>query len=698
MKRIIQYMWVCSAIIALVSCKGYLDTSSPSKFENDFIFASEQSTMSALLNVYTKARAGDCLSDRIVMNLNGVGSDIEVRPDFTTSGRGAVINLYPSGATEWNNSDASVRQWTSSYTAINAANEVIEGIEATRPEVLTATEPSNITQMYGEAFLLRAVLYWELVRNFGDVPLMVKASKAGMSFAIPVTHRWEVLDQMLTDLERIAPLMMWADEIPQGAERVSRGFCYAMIANIALTRAGYSLHPDPNDPAAWGTVKRDDTNLRKYYEQANTALKKLVAGGRHALITNDTRTNIADKGVFGNPFQQVFQDQMDYKISKESLWEVSMARDDGGNWGYAYARAHTGANNTNVSKAYGAIRFTPTYYYSFDAADLRRDVTAAVTGTNGNGQELMLTPGTVGDGGLNGISLNKWDKMRMDNPYNQGNGRAGINFVYMRYADALLLLAETEAVLNNGGGDAKTYLKMVRNRAFRSEDRPVKVEQYVDGLSGDAVLQAIKQERAWELAGENVRKHDLIRWGEFNHAIIDARKALQQMANDIRSQRYHVYPNGMEIADSVYVKQLKPAAFGTTYGTPPGNTNPLLAPGWRGVGDEGKGFPVAAASYMLAIKGLDKHLSDTEKADLKSQGYKAAPWGVTFLGAGNTYSSYIGNGRGNGMWGGYMEEDLTAGKPARYLCPIPGSVITATGKDEHGNNILVNYYGFMNEP
>ena len=75
---------------------------------------------------------------------------------------------------------------------------------------------------------------------------------------------------------------------------------------------------------------------------------------------------------------------------------------------------------------------------------------------------------------------------------------------------------------------------------------------------------------------------------------------------------------------------------------------------------------------------------------------KPCPWSLTFLSM-SGYSAYIGNSRGQGNWSGYMEEDYSAGKPARYLCPIHGSAINASGKDKNGSNILVNYYGFKNE-
>jgi hypothetical protein len=546
--------------------------------------------------------------------------------------------------------------------------------------------------MYGEAVTLRALAYFELVRNFGDIPLMLEPTSAGMDFKIKPTNRWEILDRMIADLEKVAPLMKWSSELPQKAERISKGFAYGLLAKTALLRGGYSLHPNLNDPTDWGTYKRDEANWTVYYKKAKTALEALIQGP-HALITTDSRAkvNAGINGVFGNPYQLVFQNQMDKVISNESIWEMSFAREYGGNWGYAYARAHAGPNTpANSTKAYGAIRFTPIYYYSFDPKDLRRDVTCVVTGTAGGGVEIPYNPAGVGDGGFNGLSLNKWDKIRMKSVYT-GLNTAGINYVYMRFADALLLLAETNATLaatGNGGSvaDAKLYLSMVRSRAFAPEDQAVKVTAYLNSITNDKLLEAIQNERMWEFGGENQRKHDLIRWNLFNKKIGEIKKQLKTMADEVRTNKQYTLPNGQIIPDYIYVKDIKTAALpggmicGLTYGCPAGSeSNELLFPGWRGIGNPPDFLPNVS---LLAINGLfGGAKTATEKAALIANGYRAVAWGAAFSGAGGVgYADYFK------WWSGYVE-----GKPSRYLCPIPGTVIISA------EGALKNYYGYANQ-
>lgn len=684
---------ICTILLSaglLSSCEDFFDETSSSKFDNEFVFSTEVGVYKALLNVYTNAAHGHALTDRVTMNMNAVGSDIEIRPDFGNGGgRTAQQHFYPNGTSDFLTADGA-QAWVQLYKTINSANEVISGIEEVHPEVLNPQVATNITQMYGEALVLRALMYYELTRNFGDVPLMLSPSRAGMDFYIAATDRWTILDKMIEDVERIVPYMFWASELAEKTERISKGFAYLMIAKLSLNRGGYALMPNKENPEDWGTYARDEANWRKYYEKANNALKEIVVSGKHALVTVDPRetTNNGKNGNMGNPYQYVFQNQMDYVFNSESMWEVSIAREYGGNWGYQYSRVHSGSPGSHAARAYGAIRFTPHYFYSFDPKDMRRDVTISVTGTNGGGEEKILTFGVFGDGTFQGggYSLNKWDRTKMSNPYNLANNKEGINFVYSRYSEVLLLLAETECVLGNDP-DARKYLKEVRSRAFAPGDQNEKVEQYVESLSGENLLEAIKNESMWEFGGENIRKHNLVRWGDMNREIKKAKQLFMTVADEIAEKGYYTYPNGYELADYVYIKDIsdeelaaKGIKCGRTYETPDGKEyDPILSPGWRGVGEHAVFKP--AGKSILAIKGMFKHLTDAEKAECLSQGYEAYPYGITYVGVNNTgYSDYV-----KMIWSGYVE-----GKPCRYLLPIPGNVIIAS------EYILSNYYGFAN--
>ncbi|MDR2937165.1 MAG: RagB/SusD family nutrient uptake outer membrane protein [Rikenellaceae bacterium] len=699
MKNIISSLALLSVLFGMSGCRD-LTVERLSLFDDGYVFSSEEETFKALLNVYSTAKAGQALAAKAY---ECPGSDIEIRPEFATWAE--FMHFYPSGTSTFLSSEYR-NCWEQSFKAINVANLIIEGMETANPWIKDTEEVSSYTQMYGEAITLRATCYRMLTLIYGDVPFLIKPTRAGDDFYKSPTSRWEIQDYLLDELERVEKIMMWADQIPQQTERIGRGYTLGLIARIALQRGGYTLMPEEGNPAGWGTMKRDEANWKSYYKRAHTALKVLIEGegaGHHRLLTADSRTNVnsGKNGIFSNPYQLIFQDQMDYKTNAESLWELAMARDNDGDIGYTYARAHPGASsNDNSSKQYGGIRAQPTYYYNFDPKDLRRDVTATVSYTTG-GVEKPYQPGAQTDGGVGGISLNKWDKIRMVNPTFRGTSNTGINQVYMRLADMILLMAECETVLAGAGeggysaAKAKELIRQVRSRAFAAEDQQAKVTDYLAEFNSPTeVFKAVVDERGWELFGERVRKFDLVRWNTLGDSILSVRKQLMSMTDQIRAKGYCVFPTGLEMADTIYVKSMSAAdmtaagyttAVGLTYGCPVGQEdNPLLHPGWRGIGEAPNWAPV---NSNLAMKGVFKHLTEAEKTVLRQQGYKAEAWGATYFGSGGAqYSAPIINN-----FSGYTDADKAAGRPARYLMPYPGDVVLASkGK-------LVNQYGLANQ-
>lgn len=133
MKTKISILSILALVIGLLSsCSDFLDTTSKSKFDNEFVFSNDEGAYKALLNVYTNAASGYALTDRVTLNMNGVGSDIEIRPDFGNGGgRTAEQHFYPNGTSEFLSADGG-QAWVQMFKTINAANEVITGFEQVR--------------------------------------------------------------------------------------------------------------------------------------------------------------------------------------------------------------------------------------------------------------------------------------------------------------------------------------------------------------------------------------------------------------------------------------------------------------------------------------------------------------------------------------------------------------------------------------
>ena len=412
--------------------------------------------------------------------------------------------------------------WADLYMGINSANECIAGIEngpllgATSPET-----PSAIRQLYGEAKALRALLYLELVRNWGDVPFLTRETRYNDDFYIAPTDRDEILAYLIDDLIDAEPGMFYASEIAEACERMNRGAVQALIARLSLTRGGWALRPNADDVSDPGRMVRPD-DYKKYYRIANTYARKLYESGKHSL-------GLSYKQVFVNEAQKVFPSNDDM------LYEVAMAMSYSSYVGHYIGQRID--NSPSIIYGYSNPWFMVTmpYFHSFDSADQRRSVNCTPYTWGWNNTKGRIEQ-KISD--WKNIYIGKWSKLDMKTP--QGAGatiNTGINFPVLRYTDALLMLAETENELNDGPTDlAREALKTVRRRAFASGLHAEKVDNYVAALTGhDDFFEAVAQERAWEFCGEGIRKYDLIRWNRLRQSLIDLRQKHIDMAVGART-------------------------------------------------------------------------------------------------------------------------------------------------------------------
>ena len=102
-----------------------------------------------------------------------------------------------------------------------------------------------------------------------------------------------------------------------------------------------------------------------------------------------------------------------------------------------------------------------------------------------------------------------------DENYNTASHVTNINWYLLRYADVLLLYAEALNEVNMGPTlEAYDAVNMVRRRAFGLDYTVASDAADLEmGLSYKDFQEAIRDERAWELAGEAHRRQDLVRWG-----------------------------------------------------------------------------------------------------------------------------------------------------------------------------------------
>ncbi len=694
MKKITIYI-LALFVITIAGCKkSFLDVSSPSAVDQQFVFSSPEEAYKVMVGCYEIWRGAN---NSLFYDLDVVGSDAETHPEsYDAQTRHIPEGLYASELSI-NFSDA-VNTWASLYRVANRANLIMEAIadKAEYKQAVAGGTGNGWTQLYGEAAIFRAYSYFNLVRYFGDVPYFdVPIYNLSQTDSAALTSRDVIYDKELENLKKAEPHMYRLGEGGITAERFSRTFCQGLIGKMALFAGGFSLRRtdfnysgvqfEQKGTEKWNAKYVRRTDYKKYYEVAKTYLKACVENSGSAyLITTDPRG-----AGYNNPFQYNFQYNMNLQVSPESLYEVGETQGQFSERPYAFGRpSDGGSSNAFPCKSYGQSRMFPVFYYGdYDPADLRRDVTVTVSSNSGAASETIISfaPGSRSAGGL---SSNKWDESRMSKPYTASQRNSGINWPQMRMADVILMLAEVYAELGDEGS-ARTELTKVRARAFKAADQATKVTGYISSLAGDALKEGIQQERKLEFAGEGYRRYDLIRTGKLPEKIRQVRDLQKAMIEGLQSRGYYTFPNGNTISSYIYVKKMNAADVGMTKMlttecdvTEADPTHPLKFPGWRGNCDLWSNYPATSGNRNLAIKGLFKYIDPNglEAAALVAAGYVKTAWGATILSYKDQYS--------NNIFKGYPDDFVAAGVPPRYLLPLSSETISKS------NGLITNGYGF----
>ncbi|MBO6186975.1 MAG: RagB/SusD family nutrient uptake outer membrane protein [Prevotella sp.] len=493
------------------SCSDYLETDPATNAAvPELVFGSEGETRTALYGVYAKICSDELFGNKLY-NTFQLNSDV----DFYANSNEAASGTQPRRFDVRSDAGDVEKLWNNLYAGIETANEFIynlnkssiykeetkeEGIDNGDGTITTKDVPvvTNLTQMMGEAKVMRAMFYHELLSYFGDVPFTMSATYETDNFVPEVKARQEISDALIADLENAAEYMYSDKESAANApERISKEAAYAMIARLALQAGGYSLNHDEGNTTNYYMKRPSD--YQKYYQTARDYTKRIIDAGGHSL---------------NNRFSQVFIDECNFIVNQgdDPIFEIPFAQTTNGYWGYAQGPTsdvntgdETNYSNSDWGATNGGVRTSAFYRYSFDESDLRRDYVCGMWYYSNQGLPTLRFDYAMHN--------NKWSKLWGPKFGKSTTSATGINFAYIRYADVLLMFAEAENELNGPTADAQEALKQVRRRAFDSADRADMVDAYVAeaAASKETFLNAVLDERKWEFAGENMRWKDLVR-------------------------------------------------------------------------------------------------------------------------------------------------------------------------------------------
>jgi hypothetical protein len=469
------------------SCSDFLEPDSLSTFDSDYVFSNVDDARKATNAIYTHF-SQDAFRSRLSNNMTG-NTDIEHQGSTSTGDRYQIWRLDA----QENNGDLKI-VWEVAYKAIRDANFVIDGISNSK--ALNSTDASisgEMKHLLGEAYTLRAYWYSMLVFHFGDVPFMTQAPKAGVEFNLPKEDRNVILSKVIQDMIDAEKDMKWADQLPYGIEQVNREYTLGMIARLALQRGGYFLKPDM-------TMDRKSDYL-DYYEIARKYSQKLIT-------LKDRELPKDYKQIFLNESKFIVADA----AKSDILFEVPFAVGEGDVAWNIGITVNTGSHPYGSGSNYMAV--PPSYFYSFDTKDTRRDVTCGLYFIDKDFVQQVVSVSNIAQG--------KWSREHLNPaPGASTDKGTGINWPMLRYADVVLMYAEAENEINGPTAAAKSALERVRKRAFAQIDWSDKVDTYISTVSSskDDFFNAIVNERAWEFGGEMIRKYELIRWNLYDKKV-----------------------------------------------------------------------------------------------------------------------------------------------------------------------------------
>lgn len=524
MKNYIKLSALSLSLFAIASCD--MDSPSISSLDESTVFATYSLAEAEVMSIHVSFGETNSYRGRF-LPYYGVNTDVEVgnSPSLKNAGDDNKNDLW-----NWNTSPTNGQMNTENnayakfYEGIERANLAIQGIRKygdieNRPEM---------AQLLGEALTLRAVIYNDLIKAWGDVPARFEPNNAENMYK-PRSNRDVIYKQLLADLLEAENYCYWPNQnkITQTTERVSKAFVKALRARIALYAGGYGLRGD-----GFRLSKDPELAPAKMYEIAKNECEEIINAGYNTL------------GSFKENFTKLCEDNV--AAGGESIWEIPFS-DGRGRVLYTWGVKHN-AKDQYTQQAQGGVNGPlATLYYDYDAEDIRRDITCVPYEwskdlNNGNSHVTFR-------------AINKWcfGKLRyewMKRTVTSTNDD-GVNFQYMRLADVYLMAAEAENELGNTAA-AWNYMEPVLSRALPAAKVAALKSQYT--ASQSAFREGIYDQRALEFAGEALRKADLIRWGIVDSKMEEAKAkltALQQRTGDYAGLPDKVYINNAEDATKI---------------------------------------------------------------------------------------------------------------------------------------------------
>jgi hypothetical protein len=490
---------------ALVSsCKNYLEIDPLALNTTEYTFSSVGNATAAVIGAYDPLSGDNGYGIRLNLYYPLDSDELIGSPGASANDRRSIArySVLPTNSEITN-------PWNQLYQGVERANICIQQI----PQMAlyttgSATDIAALRRLHGEALTLRAQYLFELVRNWGDVPVQFTPAVSGQNFNLPNSDRTATLTQLIADLQTAADLVPWRSQAGGANERITKGAVKALRARIALFRGGYYLK---------GTTMQRAADYLDYYRIARQECADLMT----ATARQEHNLNTSYLEVFKSI------NELRPEAANEIMFQVGMATatgTSGSKLGYWNGPRLQNASGTYGSSQ-GAVIIAPPYFYAFDSTDTRRDVTITTYG-------IAATSNFQSGVGLTSVTDGKFRRDWHNPPVTGTVNYLDYNWPLIRYADVLLMFAEAENELNGATQAAQDALMEVRTRGFNGNRSLASSTLTKAGFSLGSkpeLFRALVNERYVEFGGEGIRKYDLLRWNLFETKLAEVKANIEKM-------------------------------------------------------------------------------------------------------------------------------------------------------------------------
>ena len=357
------------------------------------------------------------------------------------------------------NNELVAAAWNQNFNGIMRANTVLDRLN---PNVVSDETQRN--RLEGQAKFLRALYYFDLVRWFGKVPLYTNVVSPAAALNIPRSSVQEVYDLIMSDLNRAIELLpqRWTGA---NVGRATSWAAKALLARVHLTRSG----PD------YG-IEGPTLGVNEY-AQAITLLNDIISNSHHAWV---------------NDYARIFA--YDNENNPDIIFDVQFQ--SGG-----LGLGSTLPGYMGTPSYFNAVKGVPLPQSSVEMREISDDLLNSYEPDDVR-KAVTIQHGFTDDFG--NVETRAFYRKFL-NESNPGLDRFDwpINFPLIRYTDVLLMKAEAILRGNTGGTQQEVddIVNMVRARAGLE---PV----------SNVTLEMLLEERRHEFAGEGLRWHELVRFGE----------------------------------------------------------------------------------------------------------------------------------------------------------------------------------------